>query len=86
LRVTDQGVGIAPESQRRIFDRFEREPSASQHAGFGLGLYIVRQLVEAHGGSIRVESTPGEGAAFTVDLPLMYLGTEAEPPAPGLPS
>lgn len=86
LLVTDQGVGIAPESQHRIFNRFEREPSASQHAGFGLGLYIVRQLVEAHGGTIRVESTPGEGAVFTVDLPLMHLGTEVEPPGPVMPS
>jgi signal transduction histidine kinase len=79
-------VGIAPESQRRIFDRFEREPSAGQHAGFGLGLYIVRQLVEAHGGSIHVQSTPGEGACFTVELPLMQLGTELEPPGAGAPS
>nr|WP_225937271.1 ATP-binding protein [Myxococcus sp. RHSTA-1-4] len=86
LVVSDQGVGIAPESHRRIFDRFEREPSASQHAGFGLGLYIVRQLVEAHGGTIHVESTPGEGAIFTVDLPLMHLGAEVELPAPPMPS
>nr|WP_255207985.1 ATP-binding protein [Myxococcus sp. AM009] len=81
LVVRDQGVGIAPEAQRRIFERFEREPSGGQHAGFGLGLYIVRQLVEAHGGTIRVESTPSEGAAFIVELPLMLLGAELrEPP------
>ncbi len=86
LQVRDHGVGIPVESQRRIFDRFEREPSAGQHAGFGLGLYIVRQLVEAHGGSIHVHSTPGEGACFTVELPLMQLGTELEPPGVGAPS
>jgi PAS domain S-box-containing protein len=86
LKVTDQGMGIALESQHRIFDRFEREPSASQHAGFGLGLYIVRQLVEAHGGTIRVESTLGAGAVFTVELPLMHLGPEAEPPGMSSPS
>nr|WP_255217392.1 ATP-binding protein [Myxococcus sp. AM010] len=81
LVVRDQGVGIAPEAQRRIFERFEREPAGGQHAGFGLGLYIVRQLVEAHGGTIRVESTPSEGAAFIVELPLMLLGAELrEPP------
>ncbi|WP_164010750.1 ATP-binding protein [Pyxidicoccus trucidator] len=80
LQVKDQGEGIAPESQRRIFDRFEREPSASKHVGFGLGLYIVRQLVEAHGGLVRVDSAPGEGAVFTVELPLMHLGAEVEPP------
>ena len=86
LWVKDHGEGIAPESQRRIFDRFEREPSAGKHAGFGLGLYIVRQLVEAHGGVIRVDSTPGEGAVFTVELPLMHLGAEVDPPSPAQPS
>ncbi|MFP2932224.1 ATP-binding protein [Pyxidicoccus sp. 3LG] len=91
LRVSDAGEGIAPESQVRIFDRFERAPSsAGQHAGFGLGLYIVRQLVEAHGGTVHVESIPGAGAVFTVELPLMYLGaelgTEKEPPGPSSPS
>ena len=86
LWVKDHGEGIAPESQRRIFDRFQREPSAGKHAGFGLGLYIVRQLVEAHGGVIRVDSTPGEGAVFTVELPLMHLGAEVDPPSPAQPS
>jgi PAS domain S-box-containing protein len=83
LTVRDHGVGIPPEAQRRIFERFEREKSAGRHAGFGLGLYIVRQLVEAHGGSIRVESTPGEGATFTVELPRTSpagVALEPEPP------
>ncbi|WP_224240496.1 sensor histidine kinase [Hyalangium gracile] len=71
LMVRDHGVGIPVEAQRRIFERFEREKSAGRHAGFGLGLYIVRQLVEAHGGSIRVESMPDQGAAFVVELPRM---------------
>jgi signal transduction histidine kinase len=69
LSVRDRGSGIAPEAQARIFGRFERAPSGEGKAGFGLGLYIVRQLVEAHGGRIRVESTPGEGATFIVELP-----------------
>jgi PAS domain S-box-containing protein len=94
LQVKDLGQGIAQESQRRIFNRFEREPSAGKHAGFGLGLYIVQQLVEAHGGIIRVESTPGEGALFTVELPLAQPGAESglepgpemEPPGPPGPS
>lgn len=90
LRVQDHGEGIAYASQGRIFNRFEREPSAGKHAGFGLGLYIVRQLVEAHGGIIRVESTPGEGAIFTVELPLMQPGAERGPdlevPGSWLPS
>jgi PAS domain S-box-containing protein len=71
LRVRDQGVGIAPEAQRRVFERFERERAAESEAGYGLGLYIVRQLVEAHGGVIHLESLPGQGATFTVDLPRM---------------
>ncbi|HYI02655.1 sensor histidine kinase [Hyalangium sp.] len=69
LMVRDHGMGIPQEAQRRIFERFAREKSAGRHAGFGLGLYIVRQLVEAHGGTIRVESAPGQGALFTVELP-----------------
>lgn len=69
LRVRDEGVGIAPEAQRRVFERFERERAAKAESGYGLGLYIVRQLVEAHGGVIHVESVPGRGATFTVDLP-----------------
>ncbi|WP_434301455.1 PAS domain-containing sensor histidine kinase [Corallococcus exiguus] len=69
LRVRDEGVGIAPEAQRRVFERFERERAARTKAGYGLGLYIARQLVEAHGGVIRLESAPGQGATFTVDLP-----------------
>ncbi|KFE68493.1 sensor histidine kinase [Hyalangium minutum] len=80
LTVRDHGPGIPLEAQRRIFERFEREKSTSRQAGFGLGLYIVRQLVEAHGGTIRVESTPGEGAAFTVELPKSrHVGEEPEP-------
>jgi len=86
LTVRDHGAGIPPEAQRRIFERFEREKSAARHEGFGLGLYIVRQLVEAHGGSIRVESTPGQGAAFTVELPKVpQVGEEPEPRSPPEP-
>lgn len=70
LRVRDRGVGIAPEDLARIFDRFERA-SASRHIrGLGLGLFIVRAIVQAMGGTIRVESTLGEGSTFTVELPL----------------
>jgi PAS domain S-box-containing protein len=70
LTVTDHGVGIAPEEQARIFERFERGGvSAKHYGGLGLGLYIARQIVEAHGGKISVSSRPGEGACFTVELP-----------------
>jgi signal transduction histidine kinase len=69
LAVRDRGIGIAPEEQGCIFDRFERAVSVRHYGGFGLGLWIVRQMAEALGGAIRVESRPGEGAAFTVELP-----------------
>ena len=69
LVISDQGIGIAPEMRDRIFERFERLVSANDYAGLGLGLYIVRQIVEAHGGRIRVESETGEGSRFEVILP-----------------
>ncbi len=69
LEVADHGIGIAPEDQERIFGRFERAVSARHFSGIGLGLWIVRQLVEAHGGGIRVTSAPGRGSTFTVELP-----------------
>jgi PAS domain S-box-containing protein len=67
--VRDRGIGIAPEHQRRIFDRFERAVSDQHYGGFGLGLWIVKQLVDALGGTIRVESELGRGATFIVELP-----------------
>lgn len=69
LRVRDHGIGIAPEDQQRIFQRFERAVSELHYGGLGLGLWIVRQTVEAQGGRIAVESAPGQGATFTVELP-----------------
>ena len=69
LVVRDEGIGIAPEHLSRIFERFERAVSAHNYGGLGLGLYIVRQIVEAHGGAISVTSTPGKGSTFVVDLP-----------------
>jgi light-regulated signal transduction histidine kinase (bacteriophytochrome) len=70
LRVRDQGIGIAKEAQARIFERFERAVSAGQHTGFGLGLWIVRQLVEQMGGTVSVTSVEGQGSTFEVRLPI----------------
>jgi signal transduction histidine kinase len=68
ITVRDRGIGIAPEDQARIFGRFERAVSARNYTGLGLGLWIVERIVVAHGGCIAVDSTPGEGATFTVEL------------------
>jgi PAS domain S-box-containing protein len=69
LVVKDHGIGIAPERVEGLFQRFERAVPLRHYGGLGLGLYRVRRIVEAHGGFIRVESTPGEGATFTLTLP-----------------
>jgi signal transduction histidine kinase len=67
--VADQGKGIAPEDQERIFDKFERV-DPSEPGGSGLGLYIARRLARAMGGDVSVDSAPGRGARFTFTLPL----------------
>ncbi|WP_394781952.1 ATP-binding protein [Undibacterium sp.] len=70
IQVRDYGTGISEENQRRIFAPFERAVDNDTSGGLGLGLYITRQLAEAHGGSISVESRHGEGALFSITLPL----------------
>lgn len=69
IAVTDRGVGIAPEDQPHLFDRFFRARGARRPEGLGLGLYIARLLVEAHGGSLSAESALGRGSTFRVVLP-----------------
>ncbi|MHB1843404.1 MAG: sensor histidine kinase [Deltaproteobacteria bacterium] len=70
LAVRDHGIGIRSEDRERIFARFERAASSRHYGGLGLGLYIVRQIAEALGGSVSVESELGQGSTFTVRLPL----------------
>ena len=72
LTVRDHGIGIAPEDQARIFAPFERLMAVRGPggAGFGVGLWVVRQLAEALGGMVAIESTPAVGSTFTVVLPL----------------
>ena len=77
LTVTDTGIGIAPADQKRIFEKFVQVDSSStrRYNGTGLGLAIVREYAEMHGGTVSVESEAGQGAAFTVRIPV------AEPPS-----
>ena len=68
--VADEGVGIPPDYQQAVFDRFESRSHGSRHRGAGLGLSIVKSLAELHGGMVRLESAPGRGTRVTVLLPL----------------
>ncbi|WP_437301762.1 AAA family ATPase [Sorangium sp. So ce388] len=84
LAVKDHGIGIDPARQEQIFERFGRAVSEWHYGGLGLGLYISRRIVDAHGGSIRVRSALGAGATFLVELPCAgpsRLGESSAPPA-----
>jgi signal transduction histidine kinase len=76
LWVRDTGRGVAPDVREQIFDRFARADGAATREGAGLGLAIVASIAEAHGGRVRLDSTPGQGATFTLDLPLRRPLTE----------
>jgi PAS domain S-box-containing protein len=69
LRVSDRGVGIAPEHHARIFERGARVEAANDHKSYGLGLWIVQRVVTAYGGSVRIESAISRGTTFEVTLP-----------------
>ncbi len=73
LTVRDQGLGIAPRDHERIFGRFERAANSGNFGGIGLGLWIVKQIVNVFGGAVGVESAPGAGSIFTVELPYTAL-------------
>ncbi len=84
LSVRDHGIGIPREDQARIFERFTRAVSDRHFGGLGLGLFVSRKIVEAHGGTIRVESEPGKGATFIVELPSnLPASLGPDRPAPG---
>ena len=79
LRVTDHGPGVPEQDLQRIFGRFERASSLRNYGGLGLGLYVARQIVEAHGGTVSAQNLPGRGAEFSVRLPLLEIQTPAPP-------
>jgi two-component system phosphate regulon sensor histidine kinase PhoR len=72
ISVTDHGIGIAKGEMKKIFDKFYRVPNhrSKQTRGSGLGLTLTLHIIEAHGGSIEVESEPGKGSSFTLRLPV----------------
>jgi signal transduction histidine kinase len=71
ISVTDRGIGVPKAEQRKIFEKFYRGEASLVHEtkGSGLGLSLVEHIMEAHGGSVEVESTPGKGSTFTLVLP-----------------
>jgi len=81
LSVRDQGIGIPAGDRKRVFERFERAVSSYEYGGFGLGLWIVSEIVKAMGGDINIDETPGGGATFTVSLPLALPELAPEPGA-----
>ena len=85
LIVEDHGIGIEPEKLGRIFERFARAVSERNYGGFGLGLYLVREIAEAHGGRVSAESEAGVGSRFRVELPLVPPRGSNSRPAPEEP-
>jgi signal transduction histidine kinase len=83
VRVRDRGFGIPPEERPFVFQRFFRTSRAKALGGVGLGLYISREIIERHGGSLDVESTSESGSTFVITLPLVKspLPGGAQPPA-----
>jgi signal transduction histidine kinase len=79
FRISDEGIGILPEEQSRIFDRYYRSPGSESSSvkGIGLGLYICKAIVDEHGGEIGVQSTPGEGASFSFAIPEVQVSRKA---------
>ncbi len=86
LVVRDEGPGMAPEQASRVFDRFYRGDLQRRDGGSGLGLFIVATLAQAFGGTARVETAPGEGSTFEVELPLDGSATTAPHDAPARPA
>lgn len=81
IQVVDTGIGIAPEDQSRVFEKFAQTGSAQRHGGAGVGMALVKSLIELHGGSVTLDSTPGQGTTVTCRIPIKG-PVSALPPAP----
>lgn len=79
VQVKDYGIGIAPEHHAQVFERFQRAVSGRQYSGLGLGLYIVKKIVESHQGRITLQSQLGKGSTFIVELPLQVQPQAQDP-------
>lgn len=86
LTVRDEGPGIAIEDHERVFGQYERAASDENASGMGLGLWLVRRIVTAHGGTVTLKSSPGTGAEFTIVLPRNQSDNEGQKPAEPPPS
>ena len=84
--VSDRGPGIEPERQEKVFDLFETDSKGSEHRGTGLGLSLVRSFVELHGGTVTIESSPGQGATVTCAFPAEQQRRPIETPEQRIPS
>lgn len=74
--MTDHGPGIPPEAKDKVFDWFETDSKGSQHRGPGLGLSLVRSFVELHGGTVTIDSAPGQGTTVTCVFPEEHIAKQ----------
>jgi signal transduction histidine kinase len=82
FKVSDRGRGIPPEMIDRVFERFETFPNGSRHRGPGLGLSIVRAMVELHGGRVLIDTAPREGTTVTCIFPIGPMAASSPSPQP----
>ncbi len=80
MTIADHGIGIPPADLDRLFERYHRGSNVSGIVGTGVGLHLVKMVVDRHGGHIAVQSREGEGSRFTIRLPIVHLPAGKEMP------